>query len=634
MCIAEEAKKQLGAVRDIMKGIQENVNEVKPSGTQDRDKKAAYDTVLNTVVGKANSKKEVLRYLGLSKNKKTQNTSWWKQKPRKRRKDRISEAIKTRVSEFYLSQEVSREVPNKKDVLCVKQGTCKTYIQKHVMTMTSADAYHTYRTKYPDDKIGLSTFKKLKPLHVRRVSETNRKSCLCQICCNIALKSGALKTFLNLDYFKNMEKPPFDKNILMNATLCAETDRGYHKSLCLRRECKECGVHKLRTVFESVNQKSSEDDCQVAWYKWEYITVDREDTGGTSTKRIISCVPKSTTFDAFLKDFEEGMTSYPYHKFRATWQHDQLLKCLRSLTNNELMSIMDFAENYKCSFQNEVQSAYFDQNLVTIHPFMNYYRKKIDDKEILVKHTIIGISNDFKHDSNLVRVFEDKAMGIIMKKIDVESVKQWTDGCAAQYKSKVGFSYLSQRKYKLSRIFFETSHGKNVCDGLGAIVKNSCYRAMLTGKVIGNASDMFNHCNQTLAHELLINEKDNTGTIREFIYISKNEVDRTHIPDVSTLVGTRKLHSIRNTGTPLTVESRNLSCFCVGCLSASQCENIDYVESWKRSSLFKCIPFVNCGCLYLTIQLHDSERILANYMYTFSLCTLHCWREQCIIYFS
>lgn len=88
-------------------------------------------------------------------------------------------------------------------------------------------------------------------------------------------------------------------------------------------------------------------------------------------------------------------------------------------------------------------------------------------------------------------------MGIIMKKIDVESVKQWTDGCAAQYKSKVGFSYLSQRKYKLSRNFFETSHGKNVCDGLGAIVKNSCYRAMLTGKVIGNASDMFNYCNQT-----------------------------------------------------------------------------------------------------------------------------------------
>jgi hypothetical protein len=57
---------------------------------------------------------------------------------------------------------------------------------------------------------------------------------------------------------------------------------------------------------------------------------------------------------------------------------------------------------------------------------------------------------------------------------------------------------LRERKYKLSRHYLETSHGKNVCDGLGAIVKNSCYRAMLTGKVIGNALDLFNHCKETL----------------------------------------------------------------------------------------------------------------------------------------
>jgi len=109
---------------------------------------------------------------------------------------------------------------------------------------------------------------------------------------------------------------------------------------------------------------------------------------------------------------------------------------------------------------------------------------------------------------------------------------------------------------------------------------------MLTGKVIGNATDMFNHCKETLAHGLKLNENDNTGTIREFVYISKEEVDRSNTPD-DTLVGTRRFHSIRNTETPLTVESRNLSCFCEACLSAGQCENVEYVESWKRSSLFK-----------------------------------------------
>ena len=64
---------------------------------------------------------------------------------------------------------------------------------------------------------------------------------------------------------------------------------------------------------------------------------------------------------------------------------------------------------------------------------------------------------------------------------------------------------------------------------------------MLTGKVIGNATDMFNHCKETLAHGLKLNENDNTGTIREFVYISKEEVDRSNTPDVATLVGTRRL---------------------------------------------------------------------------------------------
>ena len=144
--------------------------------------------------------------------------------------------------------------------------------------MTSADANHAYKTEFPKDKIGFST-----------VSETSRKSCLCQICCNIARKCEALKTFLSQDSFKDIEKPPCDKNILMNATLCDYTGKA-HKSSCLRRECKECGVHHLQTVFESVNRKSIQDDCKVTWYK-------------------------STNFEEFLADLKEGMTDYPSHKF-------------------------------------------------------------------------------------------------------------------------------------------------------------------------------------------------------------------------------------------------------------------------------------------------------------------------------
>lgn len=123
---------------------------------------------------------------------------------------------------------------------------------------------------------------------------------------------------------------------------------------------------------------------------------------------------------------------------------------------------------------------------------------------------------------------------------------------------------------------------------------------MLTGKIIANAKDLFSHCQDTRSHGLKLNEKDNTATVRELIYI---DVDRTSIQEVATLIGSRKVHSIRNTGTPLSVESRNLSCFCKSCQSpeVDPCENIEYVDSWKTSNL-KRIQFL----IYLYVFSFDT----------------------------
>ena len=101
---------------DVMEGVKRHIEETKPTGTQDSEKKNADDTVINTSLKASKRKTKLLKTLGLSKNKKGKEDQWWKQNPRKRRKDRISDSMKTKISEFYLSQEISREVPNKKKV--------------------------------------------------------------------------------------------------------------------------------------------------------------------------------------------------------------------------------------------------------------------------------------------------------------------------------------------------------------------------------------------------------------------------------------------------------------------------------------------------------------------------------------
>lgn len=67
------------------------------------------------------------------------------------------------------------------------------------------------------------------------------------------------------------------------------------------------------------------------------------------------------------------------------------------------------------------------KNLVTIHPIMCYYKQKVEDTEYLFKHSITCIGNDLKHDSKLVKIFEDKSLEIIKYQQKLDIMYQWTD---------------------------------------------------------------------------------------------------------------------------------------------------------------------------------------------------------------
>jgi hypothetical protein len=66
-------------------------------------------------------------------------------------------------------------------------------------------------------------------------------------------------------------------------------------------------------------------------------------------------------------ELENDLTKYPQHIFRARWQHKQMQSCIDQMEKNKLVMLMDYSENYRCRFQNELQNAYFDQQQVTVH---------------------------------------------------------------------------------------------------------------------------------------------------------------------------------------------------------------------------------------------------------------------------
>ena len=146
--------------------------------------------------------------------------------------------------------------------------------------MTSADAFHIYKTQNSDEKIGFSSFKSLKPKQVRRVSETNKKSCLCQICCNIALKAESLTSFMKTNKDKISTVINTDKKTLSDITLCPVSPvspvDNKHNPKCLRRECSKCGTSMLKDHLKSVEESVEEEsqNTEIQWYKWEHILVE------------------------------------------------------------------------------------------------------------------------------------------------------------------------------------------------------------------------------------------------------------------------------------------------------------------------------------------------------------------------
>lgn len=200
---------------------------------------------------------------------------WWKKRQRKTRRDVISEHVK----EFA---EISREVPSKRDVVRIKTQTGqKETLQKHVMTMTLEEAHKLYKTRNLSYKIGLTSFSKLKPVNVKKVSETSRRSRLCQICCNIVLKVEVLTTVKRAAKERGIpEDIQIDKS-LSNVTFYNYKSEPSVK--CLTRNCENCGNEGLRKDLEPLDTT----DAVVSWYHWEAIEIKKDDKVKCCRRKLI-----------------------------------------------------------------------------------------------------------------------------------------------------------------------------------------------------------------------------------------------------------------------------------------------------------------------------------------------------------
>jgi hypothetical protein len=490
---------------------------------------------------------------------------------RKKRSDALPQSLIASVNEFY--EENATILPCKKFVGKKKMKS------RQGLKFTTARLHEMY-VKRNGRKLGITAFRKLRPQYVVCRDKVKLNQCLCEKCENCDLKLKALNRLL-FDA-KLPQRKIVDRIECMNLTLC-DYDGNYPAKECIERKCQRCGVKKLREYLKPLTSSAGSQQCK--WNEWRLKTFpikdknkknneDQDKKDKTMKRKVLDTVEEKV--EVFIAELCKEMEEYARHIFIASWQQTQYRNLSRNPPDGLLILLADFAENYRCDSQDEIQGAHWSYAQASVFPVVAYYRCPTDKCEEVVKESLVFITNDLEHDASAVHHFITKANRHLSSKVTIKHQVQFTDGCAAQFKSKEPFIDLSYANedygFPIERSFFGSNHGKNPCDGLGAVAKKAGKDAVVAREaVIQDAHQLFIYLekDKTIAPP----ESGCCHSPRTFFYVAAEDIDRNRQrrPAVG-IKGTRSIHCIKGIS-PGHVKTRTLSCYCSGCMSGKVCCN-------------------------------------------------------------
>ena len=164
------------------------------------------------------------------------------------------------------------------------------------------------------------------------------------------------------------------------------------------------------------------------------------------------------------------MTMMSDYTFMASWNYCQYKQARKNILVGDVIFVHDFAQNYLCKHQNEVQGLHWRHKQVTLMPTVAHY--KCSKCQQLVTHEIVHVTDDMKRDAHLVKMFTDKSIQVLKdNKVNIRKIIEFTDQAPSQYKNKTAFTYLANSDIPTQRNYFGVRHGKTSCDACTGRVK-------------------------------------------------------------------------------------------------------------------------------------------------------------------
>ena len=131
--------------------------------------------------------------------------------------------------------------------------------------------------------------------------------------------------------------------------------------------------------------------------------------------------------------------SFLSHVNRVYTQFKQHKNLKENLPDNHVYIHTDFTEDYRCRSQNEIQSAYWSPNQVTIHPVVMYYKNR-GEKESS-HQSFVFVWSESHHGSTFVYTLIGKLVPLLKVIVpNLEMIYYWTDSPTSQYRNKTKLS--------------------------------------------------------------------------------------------------------------------------------------------------------------------------------------------------
>lgn len=439
---------------------------------------------------------------------------------KKSRLRNLRKQVSEEVVTFLERDDNSRLLPGKNDAVT----SCKERIQKRVLN----DYMYNLHLKFQGEStlsVSRAAFYRCRPKHIALVNFASRSICLCSKHQNFCFLLRTLKS--------------------LNVSSCTNPDQFVEKY--------KDDIGSLLTLLQKIPEGS-----EVRYQQWRRVKLNN----GKERQRVVEVMKER---DEFVKEMTEAFKEFRGHIQRVKEQYKAIKMLKDRLPSNQVVIQMDFSENYSCNTLEEIQSAYWNACMVTLHPVVMYYRKQ--DGEQLRHSSYVYVSEVLSHNAAMVISIIDKVIAEVKQLIpNVNTVHFFTDSPSSQYRNKTIFDLVSRfpQRYGISAswMYFESGHGKSPCDGVGGTTKRNADNAVKQGKVlIQDASDFFAWATQ--------NEKgiQYVFVTQEEYDLNKTEVDKRNT-EIKPLKGSMLIHAVVgiNDGS---LGTRETTCVCDACFDGS-----------------------------------------------------------------